>query len=70
MPSDVIVPGLLDGLPNVCRLVARSFSQPLRGPSPVEVTAIDDAPPESPVEPPSGTSPATDGNSGAARLRS
>ena len=70
VPSDVIVPGLLDGLPNVCRLVARSFSQPLRGPSPVEVTAIDDAPPESPVEPPSGTSPATDGNSGAARLRS
>ena len=36
LPSDVIVPGLLDGLPNVCRLVARSFSHPHRGPAPVE----------------------------------
>ncbi len=33
LPSDAIVPGLLDGLPNVCRLVARSFSHPLRGPA-------------------------------------
>ncbi len=37
LPSDVIVPGLLDGLPNVCRLVARSFSHPHRGPLPVEL---------------------------------
>ena len=36
LPSDVVVPGLLDGLPNVCRLVARSFSHPHRGPAPVE----------------------------------
>jgi predicted glycosyltransferase len=36
LPSDVVVPGLLDGLPNVCRLVARSFSQPHRGPLPVD----------------------------------
>ena len=41
VPSDVIVPGLLDGLPNVCRLVARSFSQPHRGPSAIDTSAID-----------------------------
>ena len=39
LPSDVIVPGLLDGLPNVCRLVARSFSHPHRGPAPLEAPA-------------------------------
>jgi len=50
VPSDVIVPGLLDGLPNVCRLVARSFSQPHRGPAAIDaerthpVTTIDDEP--------------------------
>jgi predicted glycosyltransferase len=65
VPSDVIVPGLLDGLPNVCRLVARSFSQPHRGPS-----AVDDVPPESPVQPPSGAPHVTDGDSGPARVRS
>jgi predicted glycosyltransferase len=36
VPSDVVVPGLLDGLPNVCRLVARSFSHPHRGPARIE----------------------------------
>ena len=36
VPSDAIVPGLLDGLPNVCRLVARSFAHPLRGPAALE----------------------------------
>lgn len=41
VPSDVIVPGLLDGLPNVCRLVARSFSHPHRGPASIETTALD-----------------------------
>jgi predicted glycosyltransferase len=37
LPSDAIVPGLLDGLPNVCRLVARSFTHPHRGPAPLDV---------------------------------
>jgi predicted glycosyltransferase len=37
LPSDIIVPGLLDGLPNVCRLVGRSFSHPHRGPLPVQI---------------------------------
>jgi predicted glycosyltransferase len=40
LPSDVIVPGLLDGLPNVCRLVARSFNHPHRGPLPVEIAPL------------------------------
>ncbi len=40
LPSDVVVPGLLDGLPNVCRLVARSFSHPHRGPAPVQVPPV------------------------------
>jgi predicted glycosyltransferase len=33
LPSHAIVPGLLDGLPNVCRLVARAFTHPHRGPA-------------------------------------
>ena len=47
LPSDVIVPGLLDGLPNVCRLVARSFSHPHRGPASIDVpVAQEDSPAE------------------------
>jgi predicted glycosyltransferase len=48
LPSDAIVPGLLDGLPNVCRLVARAFTQPHRGPAPLEagVSATTEAPAE------------------------
>src|SRR5688572_7533175 len=33
LPSDAIVPGLLDGLPNVCRLVARALTNLHRGPA-------------------------------------
>ncbi|UYN94867.1 MAG: hypothetical protein KIT25_23085 [Enhydrobacter sp.] len=36
LPSDAIVPGLLDGLPNVCRLVGRAIAHPHRGPASVE----------------------------------
>jgi predicted glycosyltransferase len=41
LPSDVIVPGLLDGLGNVWRLVAKQLSHPHRGPAPIEATASD-----------------------------
>lgn len=37
LPSDVVVPGLLDGLGNVCRLVARQFTHAHHGPAPVDV---------------------------------
>jgi hypothetical protein len=37
LPSDAIVPGLLDGLPNVCRLVGRAIAHPHRGPASVEL---------------------------------
>ena len=33
LPSDVVVPGLLDGLPNVWRLVAKQLGQRQRGPA-------------------------------------
>jgi predicted glycosyltransferase len=36
LPSDVVVPGLLDGLPNVWRLVAKQLAHPHRGPAPLE----------------------------------
>jgi len=36
VPSDVIVPGLLDGLGNVWRLVAKQLARPQRGPAPLE----------------------------------
>ena len=36
LPSDVVVPGLLDGLPNVWRLVAKQLARPQRGPAPLE----------------------------------
>ncbi len=39
LPSDAIVPGLLDGLPNVCRLVGRAITHPLRGPASVDMSA-------------------------------
>jgi predicted glycosyltransferase len=41
LPSDVIVPGLLDGLPNVWRLVSKQLSHPHRGLASVDGTAID-----------------------------
>ena len=36
LPSDVVVPGLLDGPPNVWRLVAKQLAHPHRGPAPLE----------------------------------
>ena len=36
VPSDVVVPGLLDGLGNVWRLVAKQLAHPQRGPAPLE----------------------------------
>jgi predicted glycosyltransferase len=36
LPSDVVVPGLLDGLGNVWRLVAKRLAHPHRGPAPLE----------------------------------
>src|SRR5260370_7544635 len=37
LPSDVVVPGLLDGLGNVCRLVARQFAHVHHGPAPIDI---------------------------------
>ncbi|MFO1160056.1 MAG: glycosyltransferase [Reyranellaceae bacterium] len=36
LPSDVVVPGLLDGLGNVWRLVAKQLAHPHRGPAPLD----------------------------------
>lgn len=36
LPSDVVVPGLLDGLGNVWRLVARQFAHAHHGPAPID----------------------------------
>jgi hypothetical protein len=46
LPSDVVIPGLLDGLPNVGKLVARHLRQPARRPMPVAVAEDDLADPE------------------------
>ena len=45
LPSDVVVPGLLDGLPNVWRLVAKQLAHPHRGPASLEVLGGDVAGP-------------------------
>ncbi|MBN9488173.1 MAG: hypothetical protein J0H44_13140 [Alphaproteobacteria bacterium] len=42
LPSNVIVPGLLDGLPNVWRLVSKQLSHPHRGLASIDGTAIDE----------------------------
>jgi predicted glycosyltransferase len=39
VPGDVIVPGLLDGLGNVWRLVAKQLSHPHRGPASIETAS-------------------------------
>jgi predicted glycosyltransferase len=44
LPSDVVVPGLLDGLPNVWRLVAKQLAHPHRGPAPLEAIWASDKP--------------------------
>jgi len=36
VPSDVVVPGLLDGLGNVWRLVSKQLMNPHRGPARLE----------------------------------
>ena len=54
LPSDVVVPGLLDGLPNVWRLVAKQLAHPHRGPAPLEAIWDSDKPADpaaSPVAP-------------------
>jgi hypothetical protein len=43
VPSDVIVPGLLDGLGNVWRLVAKQLARPHRGPAPIGIDAVEPA---------------------------
>jgi predicted glycosyltransferase len=37
VPSDVVVPGLLDGIGNVWRLVAKQLMHPHRGPASLDV---------------------------------
>ena len=48
LPSDVVVPGLLDGLPNVWRLVAKQLAHPHRGPAPLEAMWSDVPDPAAP----------------------
>jgi predicted glycosyltransferase len=40
VPSDVVVPGLLDGLGNVWRLVSKQLAHPHRGPAPLDVVGM------------------------------
>ena len=56
LPSDVVVPGLLDGLGNVWRLVAKQLMHPHRGPAPLDMTASAAEP--APAGDPVGGSPA------------
>ena len=44
-PRDAIVPGLLDGLPNVIKLASRALARPPRGPASVETPSIGPAAP-------------------------
>jgi predicted glycosyltransferase len=46
LPSDVVVPGLLDGLPNVWRLVGKQLAHPHRGPAPLGTFPGDTPQPE------------------------
>ena len=53
LPSDVVVPGLLDGLPNVWRLVAKQLAHPHRGPAPLEAMwSVEPDPATPPAVPP------------------
>ena len=52
VPSDVVVPGLLDGLPNVWRLVAKQLAHPHRGPAPLEEIWSEPSPAAPPAVPP------------------
>ncbi len=53
VPSDVVVPGLLDGLGNVWRLVAKQLMHPHRGPARLgsEGTSVSAEPDDVPVQP-------------------
>jgi predicted glycosyltransferase len=51
VPSDVVVPGLLDGLPNVWRLVAKQLAHPHRGPASLEAMPSEPASPDSAAPP-------------------
>jgi predicted glycosyltransferase len=50
-PSDVVVPGLLDGLPNVIKLVARTFARTNRGPASIDAPGAAETPTAAAVEP-------------------
>ena len=55
VPSDVIVPGLLDGLGNVWRLVAKQLMHPHRGPASLDApdwTSVPAADADAPVAAP------------------
>ena len=51
LPSNVVVPGLLDGLPSVLRLVSKQLAQPHRGPSPIETSGGTPSPGTGPGSP-------------------
>src|ERR1044072_9195851 len=51
LPSDVVVPGLLDGLPNVWRLLAKQLPHPHRGPAPLEEIWSEPSPATPPAVP-------------------
>lgn len=48
LPSDVVVPGLLDGVGNVLRLVHKQLGRPHRGPAPLEAAEPPAAPATAP----------------------
>jgi predicted glycosyltransferase len=50
-PSDVVVPGLLDGLPNVIKLVARTFARTYSGPASIDSAPAAAASATAPVAP-------------------
>ena len=49
LPSDVVVPGLLDGLGNVWRLVAKQLMHPHRGPASLDAIESSAEPPPDPA---------------------
>ncbi len=59
LPSNVVVPGLLDGLPSVLRLVAKQLAQRQRGPAPID----------SPIDPPGETPSPGNGSPDASSAR-
>jgi hypothetical protein len=47
LPSDVVVPGLLDGIGNVLRLVSKQLAHPHRGPAALGAAEPVEAPADS-----------------------